>query len=328
MPSSISAASRFLVLRRGRRLAAVLIAVQFAALAMSGSAEARVTTVRPFAADSPFNQPIRTSPRVDAKSASMVAYASRTGQLNANMSAYGVPIFTATSTTPGYTVPCRMSGTWGTCPFSGRSMRIPLNAHPSPGSDGAMVVVGSTTNSVDEYWQASSSNGGWIASWGAINSLTGSGWGGSSTGAGASRLAGVIRVSEIENGLIDHALVLQTDNVCRGTVRAPAIKTDGDSARADCIPEGARLQLDPAVKVDSIVGITAGERIVARAMQKYGGYVIDRAGTPMSVSFERTADATANNPGSVYTRAGLTWDYYGMPNVPWQRLRVLNSWNG
>jgi hypothetical protein len=25
----------------------------------------------------------------------------------------------------------------------------------------------------------------------------------------------------------------------------------------------------------------------------------------------------------VYTQAGLAWDYYGMPHIPWDRLRVL-----
>lgn len=67
---------------------------------------------------------------------------------------------------------------------------------------------------------------------------------------------------------------------------------------------------------------------MARAMQVYGGYVIDRAGTAMSVSFEQAADSSRTTPGAVYTRAGLSWDYHGMPHVPWSRLRALDSWNG
>jgi hypothetical protein len=63
-------------------------------------------------------------------------------------------------------------------------------------------------------------------------------------------------------------------------------------------------------------------------MQVYGGYLIDRADTPLSISFELAPDASAAGPGAVYTQAGLRWDYYGMPAVPWHKLRVLKAWNG
>lgn len=314
---------------RRSRIGAVLLASLLSALAPSVPAESSTaTTQRPFSADSPINQVIRSNPLVDPDSAAMVAYASRTEQVNANLYEFGIPIFSATPSTPVYDVSCAKAGTWGSCPFLGLAMRIPPTAKPNPGSDGAMTVVDTATETIGEYWQAVHTGNSWSASWGAVNSSTGSGWGGASTGAGASRLAGVIRVREIAEGLIPHALVLQTDNVCRSAFRPPAIKTDGDSTRADCIPEGTRLQLDPSIHVDSIAGITAGERAVARAMQVYGGYVIDRAGTAMSVSFEQAADSSRTTPGAVYTRAGLSWDYYGMPHVPWSRLRALDSWNG
>jgi hypothetical protein len=284
-------------------------------------------TTRPFALSSPFNVPIKTSPQLDPASAAMVARAARDRQVYANLYAYGIPIYGSTSTTPRYSISCAMEGAWGHCPLSDRPMPIPTHARPSTGSDGAMVVI-EPTGSIGEYWQAARTSSGWTASWGAINSSTGSGWGGSSTGAGASRLGGVIRVSEIQAGLIDHALVVQSDTVCAGVFRAPAIKTDGDSTRTDCLPEGARLQLDPSIDVSRIAGITPAERTVARALQRYGAYVIDRGGAPLSMSFERAPDATASSPGSAYVAAGLSWDYYGMPRIPWTRLRVLKTWQG
>jgi hypothetical protein len=289
---------------------------------------AHAATSRTFAADSPFNVLIRNSPTLDPDSAAMMAYTSRSRQLNANLFEYGIPVFTATFFSPAFNVTCSMSGTWGSCPLSQHPMRIPSTATPNVGSDGAMTVIDTTTNSVAEYWRAQRTGSTWSAAWGAVNILSGSGWGGASTGAGASRLAGLIRVSEIQAGLIEHALVLQIDNACQAAVRLPAIKTDGESTRADCIPEGARLQLDPAVNIDLISRITPGERTVALAMQKYGGYVIDHADTAMSVSFERAPGATGTSPGAVYERAGLAWDYYAMPHVPWTRLRVLKTWNG
>ncbi len=289
---------------------------------------AAAATPRPFAASKSFNRPIKANPRVDPHSAAMVARASRRGMLHGNLYQYAIPIYTATATTPRYHVVCDHEGAWGRCPLSKTPMPIPRRAKPNLGEDGVLTVIDPTTNTVGEYWQAYKVKGQWRASWGAVNSLSGSGWGGASTGSGASRLAGVIRVSEIRAGVINHALVLQGDNVCARVVRFPALKTDGGSTRSDCIPEGARLQLDPSIDLSAVKGLTPGERIVARAMQVYGGYLIDRGGTSLAASFERASDASSLSPGSTYTKAGLTHDYYGLPHVPWRRLRVLGSWTG
>lgn len=288
-------------------------------------ASAAVAT--PFAASSPFNVPIPQRPQLDPRSPAMVARVSRSGRMYANLVAYGIPIYTAKATTPRHQVRCDLEGTWGTCPLGRQPMPIPRRAQPNSGDDGVLTVLDPATNTVAEYWRARRSGDGWAASFGAVNALGGSGWGGSSTGAGASRLAGVIRVREIERGVIPHALVLQSDNACATTFRPPARKTDGASTRSDCLPEGARLQLDPSLDLDSM-RLTKAERAVARAMQVYGGYLIDRSGTSLSVSFERAPDADAGSPGSTYRAAGLRWDYDGLEGVPWERLRVLESWQG
>ncbi|MFT4166118.1 MAG: hypothetical protein QM650_12830, partial [Microlunatus sp.] len=222
------------------------------------------------------------------------------------------------------TVTCTYS--WGQCPFD--QVPIPAGATPNAGSDGVLVVLHGDL--AYELWQAKSDNSSWTASWGAVNNISsvdGWGWGGSATGSGASRAAGVVRVAEIEAGVIDHALVVQTDTVCADVVRTPAIKTDGDSQRSDCIPEGARIQLDPSIDLDTIAGLTRGERAVAEALQVYGAYVIDRGGSPMSISFERAADASGSYPGEVYSDAGFRWDYDGMPDIPWSKMRVLANWD-
>ncbi len=314
--------------RRIPRPAVVLAALAVLATPLLAPVESAAAATRPFAATSPFNVPVKASPRIDPSSAAMVARLARDRQAYANLYAYGIPVYTATATTPRYRVACDQEGAWGACPLTRRLMPIPTDARPSSGTDGAMVVIDPATGTVGEYWRARRVGSGWQASWGAVNSLTAPGWGGASTGAGASRLGGVVRVDEIAAGVINHALVVQTDNACAVRYRAPAVKTDGKSTRTDCIPEGARLQLDPTINLNAIPGLTPGERAVARALQVYGAYVIDVAGTSMSVSFEVARDATATSPGATYTRAGLSWDYYGMPRVPWHRLRVLTTWQG
>lgn len=310
------------------RTAWVVAALAVLAAPLVGPARPAAAATRPFAASSPFNTPVKASPRLDPASAAMVARLSRTGQAYANLYAYGVPIYTATASTPRYRVVCDQEGAWGACPLTRQLMPIPTGARPSAGTDGAMVVIDPATGTVGEYWRARKVGSTWQAGWGAVNTLSGSGWGGASTGAGASRLGGVVRVDEIAAGVINHALVVQTDNACAGRYRAPALKTDGESVRSDCIPEGARLQLDPTINLGAIKGLTPGERAVARALQVYGAYVIDKAGTSMSLSFEVARDATASSPGAVYTRAGLAWDYHGMPRIPWHRLRVLATCQG
>ena len=287
----------------------------------STSADAGTVT-RPFAATSPFNVPVSSAPRVDGNSAAMIARASRTGLGYANLVEFGIPIYVASPLTPRQQVTCTIT-IWGPCPLAATPRPIPTNAVPNTGSDGVMTIIDPAAGTVDEYWQARRVGGGWATSWGSISSLSGSGWGSTSTGAGASRLAGVVRVSEIAAGQIPHAVVLQSDTACAKTFRAPATKTDGLSTRSDCIPEGSRLQLDPSINVSAIPNITPGERAVARALQVYGAYLIDRADTSLSMSFELAPDASSTGPGSVYQRAGFSWDYFGMPHVPWKKLRVL-----
>jgi hypothetical protein len=131
----------------------------------------------------------------------------------------------------------------------------------------------------------------------------------------------VIRLSEIEAGVIPHALALQSSSACE-SFRAPALKSDGRSPGPDCIPQGARLQLDPDLNLAEL-DLSPGTRAVATAMQQYGGYLMDVAATPLSVSFELDTTAAPGALGDVYEKAGFRWDYDAMENVPWAQLRVL-----
>ncbi|MBM7231129.1 hypothetical protein JTP68_11520 [Dietzia cinnamea] len=131
-------------------------------------------------------------------------------------------------------------------------------------------------------------------------------------------------MAEIERGAIEHALALQSDNACARGFRAPATKTDGRSDRPDCVPEGALLRLDQALDVDAL-GLPPAQLAVARAFQRYGGYVVDVGGSPLSVSFELVPDADGAYPGEVYRRAGLEWDYDRLEQIPWERLQLMEG---
>ncbi len=239
----------------------------------------------------------------------------------ANLYSYGVPIYEADASTPRYSVNCLRD--WGVCGLEQEPVPVPLGAVPSPGSDGAMVVVDFSTRRSYEFFKAERRpDGGWQAAWGGVVDLDGPGTPGAAVGAGVSRLAGVVRAREIADGRIDHALVFSTDNACTQAYRYPASKTDGGSTRPDCIPEGARIQLDPAVDVDAL-GLGSAERAVARALQTYGAYAIDNGGAPMAFIFENPA-----GEADPYPAAGLRWDYFGLDGIPWHSLRVLRQWDG
>jgi hypothetical protein len=264
---------------------------------------------------------IPANPVLDPNSATIAGYLGSEGKATADLYEYGNPVWEATASTPHYNVTCTEN--WGTCPLSAAPIPIPASAEASSGSDGSMVVIDWSTRTGYDFWRARKTSSGWTAAWGTVFSIDGMGTEGGATGAGMPLLAGMIRAYEIEQGYIDHALTFATDNACRTVLRYPASKTDGSSSQANCIPEGARVQLNPSINVDAIPGITPAERMIAHALQIYGAYADNNGGAKMAFSFENPI----NRPNP-YPAAGLAWDYYGMPHIPWNQLRVLSRWNG
>ena len=278
---------------------------------------------RPFLPTSAFNTAIPIGPALDPRSRAMVSWLSGDRHPGiANLDRYGVPVWNADSSTPRHTVDCLRD--WGVCTLEQERVPIPDGAVPSPGSDGAMVVIDWSTRRSYEFYEARKrTSGGWVTAWGGVEPLDGPGTPGAAVGAGISRLAGVVRTFEMAQGRIDHALVFSTDNACRDVFRHPASKTDGLSLRPDCIPEGARVQLDPMIDVDALPGLTKGERIVARALQTYGAFAIDNGGAKMAFIFEKPS-----GEASPYPSLGFTQDYFEMDRIPWSSLRVLRQWDG
>lgn len=272
---------------------------------------------------SAFTAPIPPDPVLDPESPGLVAQLARDGAAYAAIYQYGDPVYEPPADTPRHRVACVKQ--WGPCPLDGERIPIPVDAQPSPGTDGAMVIIDHEQGRVYDFWRARrTSDGGWVAAWGTWTALDDDGSEGA-TGAGINVLAGLVRVQEIGTGHIDHALVFGTDSACPWLFRYPAVKTDGRSIRRPCLPHGARVQLDPSIDVDAIPGITAGEKAVAKALQTYGAYSRDNAGAPMAFAFETPRPKQGQDP---YPEVGFAWDYYAMPHIPWDRLRVLHQWDG
>ena len=279
---------------------------------------------RPFAATGPWNTPIPANPALDPKSATMIDGITPSGAgITANLYAYGNPVYNSTASDPLVTVNCLEN--WGTCDLEQQQIRIATTANPANGSDGALVIVDFSTGTVYDFWQARKiSDTQWETSWGTRTPLSddnGARAGGSgATGAGFNVLAGTVRTFEIAQGSIPHALTFSSSNSCTSVYRYPATKTDGNKSTANCLPEGARIQLDPSINVRAIAGITKGEIAVAEALQKYGAYNRDNGQAPIAMAFE-----APSGEADPYPAAGLARDYWNMPHIPVDSLRVINA---
>lgn len=254
------------------------------------------------------------------------------GQHIFDINAYSVSVVEAsqvTAGTPRYTIQITNSPAWGPSPFGTYQVPIPLGTPVPPGSDGHLVVIDPVTNMVFGLWQAkyNATSNTWSASWGGMTSLTGNGIdsSGSATATGFSRLAGIVTADEFSaaaanNTGLNHALFFSSSFAANSYVY-PAVKSDAMAA-TPLIPQGTRFILDPSINVDAIPGITAGEKVIAKTLQTYGGYIGDAGGAPLALIGQL-------DPGNAaYTGAGIAWDYYNMNHIPWTSLEFLATWNG
>jgi hypothetical protein len=88
------------------------------------------------------------------------------------------------------------------------------------------------------------------------------------------------------------------------------------------MPEGARIQLDPSFDVNTLKDRTA--RIVAKALQEYGAYVVDYAGNRGKIyaEYEGTANWSADSASTRF------WSSKVVSSIPAGKLRVLQQSDG
>ncbi len=282
---------------------------------------------RPYSSASPWNRPIRAgAPSDPASAARLDALDSR---LTSDPTQYTYPVYRVTPATPRQRVSIR--GVFSDVFAGGRRMRIrqgvtisipiPAGAAAAAGSDAQIVIVKRSTGDEWGAWQLRRAGGGYSAEngyhyntrWSAVppRSQNGSPFG--SRGAGVPYLAGLVRPCEIARGRIDHALAFAYDSPSARHVY-PATKSDGQGRGPSALPEGTRLQLDPSMSRARIRawGCRGPCLTTARALQRYGMYVIDNSGRP-KVIFEY--EGTAHWNGRVTART--------VSPIPLSAFRVL-----
>ena len=286
----------------------------------TGKAPAWRIGTRIFAADSPWNSPIPADAPLDPRSAAVQRQVLRNPSLVVNTAvyAYGIPFYTATASTP--MVRLKGRGAIGT------PVPIDPSWKPNDGGDRKMNVIDPVRGLVYELqgYEPAKRTVYWMV---VRDIVSGSGDGSSSngrrgpTGSGLTQAGGVIRVDEIRNGRIEHALSFITSNPAAGRFRYPATHSDGTSTASGAIEEGMRIQLDPDLDLTTL-GLSKAERAIARALQVYGAYCTDTgAGNNMAMGFyvEKPTAAT----GDPYPSAGLNEDWAQLKGIPRSAYRVL-----
>jgi hypothetical protein len=246
-----------------------------------------------FSPTSPWNRPLPADapPREDS--------AAYVGEMVRQVNESGTWINTTDYSTPVYRVGRNQPRTRVTiAPSYGRAdprqqaalAKVPLpgNAQPAAGTDGHLVVWQPSTDSMWEFWQLQRSGGGWIAdSAGAMRNVSSNpgyydhqAWPGAQTWWGATATAlplvgGLIRISELESGHIEHALALAIPDAAASYVW-PAQRSDGENRSPGAIPEGTTFRLPASLDVNSL-GLPSAARMIAEAAQKYGMIVRDRS---------------------------------------------------
>jgi hypothetical protein len=160
-------------------------------------------------------------------------------------------------------------------------------------TDGMTCVVDSNSGRLISLWQPRLEAGVLRVSTGGISEMGGAGWSKVGRGlpslgraSGASYCGGLILPSELQLGEIHHALALAwPKNYVRAlsmagkAIQYPARISDGSSLSLDgTIPMGARLQLDPRLSKADLTRLglrTRADHVIARALQKYGAFVVD-----------------------------------------------------
>lgn len=255
------------------------------------------------------------------------------GHAGVNAYSYNAGFYRVSATTPTIRVgfdDCQGKGYVSEGLFTGKAqfvdVPIPDGATPAAGSDAQLTIYDPASDKLWEFWQARKRATGWTACWGGrIDDVSTSDgtfdapFGATATG--ISMGATMISIAQAKAGRVGHAMYLGVIDARSGTQSWPANRNDGNVDRADVVTQGQRLRLDPSLDVTKL-GLTPFGVMVARAAQRYGFIVADRAGavSVITESGAATAQQTGANPWDVLLNGP---DYNALGNFPWDKMQAL-----
>lgn len=211
---------------------------------------------------------------------------------------------------------------------------VPDDAVAASGTDGAMTIYDPAADKLWEFWQMrrNATTRAWEACWGGrlddVSAQPGYfTWPYGTSASGTAMAGGMITIEDVRRGDINHVMSLGVvDSQADPVVSWPAQRTDGNVTNLDVVMHGQRLRLDPSLDLTQY-RLTPVGLLVAKAAQRYGFIVVDRAGV-VGVGTESGKLAQA--------RTGINpWDellpgppYLALRNFPWDKLQALPKDHG
>ena len=290
-----------------------------------------------FHGSSLWNQEIEVSPDIDPDSQDMIdllVSTSSAGGSFVNFNSWTMPVYMADAQTPTYDVV--LTGGDSSVWYSMNDVPIPIGALADTASDGHLIIIDTDTGFEWDMIGAKYTSG--SDSWTASNIVGRAGiygntaaedgffkGGNSSRACGFACAGGLILPEELNSGgEIGHALVFAYPrnriwNDPRGAYFSPATASDYNWSTANGIPQGALLQMNPALDVDDYPSFTIYERKIFVALQKYGMYNGDFSGDLSIYALNKNCVASGDPyDGNIF---GGNWG--PLDNMPWDEMRVL-----
>ncbi len=285
---------------------------------------------RPYDRASPWHRAIPQRPKVLKRSRALVRAIANNGlPLTSDVDRYTIAVHITDDETPSRTV--ELSG-WFSSYDRGDGSRkghgwsptvhgvpVPDDVDVPAGSDGQVVFWNPRSGVEYGFWRFRKDSHGHHRAQNGYRYHTTTGYHGrfadgkAGRGAGLPYLAGLVRRCELARGRIGHALAFAYDSPSPAFVY-PASASDGAGVRGVDLPEGARLQLSPRLgeaRFDAW-GLSPEGKAIARALQRYGMYVVDNSG---SSKIFLEARPTAAWDGDI-TRTLVS-------AIPWKEFRVV-----
>ena len=220
---------------------------------------------------------------------------------------YGIPITYVTSSHPKVKPHFQYSGESDKVGFPlGSDTKIEGGSEASNDGDRHAIVVDKTSCRVYETWHTRKTSSGWKAGSGATWSLKSNkqrpvGWT-SADAAGLSILPGLLRLGEVQDGFVDHAIRFTTD-VSSKHYLWPASHQAGSKSSLAYPPMGARFRLKSSFPISRYGDET---QVVLKAMKTYGLILADNGspwffqGEASSAWPEQLLDELKTIPGSAF----------------------------
>jgi hypothetical protein len=192
---------------------------------------------------------------------------------------------------------------------------LPAGSCASPDTDGLMAVFQPNGWVLDLYEGLVLSDSSIIAAMASYVDARGdgTGWWNGRRASMLPSFAGLIRKGEIASGLIPHALAATVSpSMLTQEAVWPAYAFDRRSGYSGTLPMGALLAIPAHVNLDTL-GLSREGKVLARAAQKYGVYVVDRGGEGGMTFLAELGNSEIRWEGSARTLAS------------WQELLIIKN---